>query len=165
MADNGYTDEEILKAERYLLSVLEFNLQYPNPLSFLRRVSKAEQYDIQTRTLAKYLMEISLVDHQFLEMKPSLISTAGIYLARKMLSRGDWDKNLAHYSGYTEEEITPCSMLMLNYLRKPCKHESLYKKYASKKFMKASVFVKDWVEKNYDVIGGIDGEGGDEEDD
>jgi G2/mitotic-specific cyclin 1/2 len=90
MADNGYTAEEILKAERYILSVLEFNLQYPSPMSFLRRCSKAEQYDIQTRTLAKYLMEISLLDENFLACPPSMIAASALYLARKMLNRGVW---------------------------------------------------------------------------
>jgi len=90
MTDNGYTDEEILKAERYVLQVLDFSLQYPSPMSFLRRASKADNYDIQTRTLAKYLMEISLVDHRFLPYPPSLIAAAGLYLARKMLCRGEW---------------------------------------------------------------------------
>lgn len=37
MADNGYSEDEILKAERYILQTLEFSLQVPSPLSFLRR--------------------------------------------------------------------------------------------------------------------------------
>lgn len=147
MADNGYTDEEILRAERYVLQVLDFNLQYPSPMSFLRRCSKAEQYDVQTRTLAKYLMEISLVDHAFLSIVPSKVAAAGLYLARKMLNRGEWDRNLTHYSSYSEEEIEECVRLMMEYLEKPCKHEALYKKYASKKFMKASIFVREWLAK------------------
>ncbi|KAJ3234097.1 G2/mitotic-specific cyclin [Chytriomyces hyalinus] len=148
MADNGYTDEEIQRAERYVLSVLEFNLQYPSSMSFLRRCSKAENYNIQTRTLAKYLMEISLVDHRFLDVLPSHVAAAGLFLARRMLEQGEWDSNLAFYSGYSEEEIQPVCIMMLEYLNKPCKHEAFFKKYASKKFMKASVFVKEWMTKN-----------------
>lgn len=34
---------------------------------------------------------------------------------------------------------------MLNYLLKPTKHENFYKKYAARKFMKASPFVHAWV--------------------
>lgn len=90
MADGGYTDEEILKAERYILQVLEFRLSYPNPLNFLRRNSKADTYDIQARTVAKYLMEIPLVDHRFLACPPSHIAAAALYLARQMLNRGVW---------------------------------------------------------------------------
>ena len=55
IADGGYTDAEILSAERYMLKVLGFNLSYANPMNFLRRISKADNYDIQTRTVAKYL--------------------------------------------------------------------------------------------------------------
>ncbi|KAJ3164165.1 G2/mitotic-specific cyclin [Irineochytrium annulatum] len=144
--DNGYTDEEIMRAERYVLAVLDFNLQYPSPMSFLRRCSKAEQYDIQTRTLAKYLMEISLIDHQFMEIPPSQVAGAGLFLAREMLKRGSWDANLVHYSGYTQAQVEPCVKLMMDFLEKPQKHDALFRKYSSKKFMKVSLFVKDWIE-------------------
>lgn len=86
----GYTEDEMIKAERYLLSVLDYGLQYPSPLSFLRRCSKADKYDNQTRTLAKYLMEISIVDNRFLHIPPSKVAAAGLYLARVMLKRGPW---------------------------------------------------------------------------
>ncbi|KAI8849719.1 cyclin-like protein [Chytridium lagenaria] len=164
MADNGYTDEEILKAERYVLAVLDFNLQYPSPMSFLRRCSKAEHYDIQTRTLAKYLMEISLVDHRFLDVPPSLVAAGGLYLARKMLRRGPWDKNLTHYSGYTESEVNKCVTLMIDYLERPTKYEALFKKYGSKKFMRASIFVKEWMEKRRKMTMGYAEDGSDRED-
>lgn len=55
LAEGGYTDEEILKAERYMLKVLKFSFSYANPMNFLRRISKADNYDIQTRTVAKFL--------------------------------------------------------------------------------------------------------------
>lgn len=147
LADGGYEDEEILKAERYVLAVLEFNLSYPNPMLFLRRNSKADNYDIQTRTVAKYLMEITLIEHKFLECPPSQVAAAALWLARKTLNRGEWNANLAHYSGWDEEGLSPCAELMLEYLRKPTKYEAVYKKYSSRKFMKASVFVKDYITK------------------
>jgi G2/mitotic-specific cyclin 1/2 len=59
-------------------------------MSFLRRASKADDYDIQTRTLAKYLMEITLLDHRFLDKPGSLIASSALYLARRMLNRGSW---------------------------------------------------------------------------
>lgn len=148
MADNGYTEEEILKAERYVLTTIDFKLCYPNPMNFLRRSSKADHFDIQARTVAKYLMEISLVDYKFLALPPSMIAAAALYLSRKMLNRSEWHANLIHYSQYTEDELQHCEQLMLQYLMKPTKHEQLYKKYAAKRFMKASIFVKDWIAKN-----------------
>ncbi|BFZ64819.1 G2/mitotic-specific cyclin [Saitoella coloradoensis] len=147
MTDSGWVDEDILKAERYVLQVLDFNLSYPNPLNFLRRISKADNYDIQTRTVAKYLMEISLLEHRLLEFPPSQIAAASMYLARLTLNRSSWDVNFVHYSGYTEAEIVPVTEIMMEYLYGPVKHEAFYKKYANKKFLKASIFVSDWVSK------------------
>lgn len=90
VADDGFTVDEVLSAERYTLSTLKYDLSYPNPMNFLRRISKADNYDIHTRTLGKYLMEISLVDHRFLEYKQSHIAAAAMYLARMILDRGGW---------------------------------------------------------------------------
>lgn len=95
MTDGGYNDDEILKAERYVLSMIDFNLSYPNPINFLRRISKADGYDIQSRTMAKYLMEISIVDHKFMGVTPSLIAAAGNWLARKVLDKGEWVRFLS----------------------------------------------------------------------
>lgn len=90
VADDGFTVEEVLAAERYTLSTLKYDLSYPNPMNFLRRISKADNYDIQTRTLGKYFMELSLVDHRFLEYRQSHIAAAAMYMGRAILERGPW---------------------------------------------------------------------------
>lgn len=90
VADDGFTEEEILSAERFVLSALNYDLSYPNPMNFLRRISKADNYDIQTRTLGKYLLEIGCLDHRFLAHPPSQVAAAAMYLARMVLERGEW---------------------------------------------------------------------------
>ncbi|KAJ5665967.1 uncharacterized protein N7477_008415 [Penicillium maclennaniae] len=99
VADETFSDKEILDAERHVLQTLEYNMSFPNPMNFLRRISKADNYDIQTRTLGKYLMEISLLDHRFMSYPQSHIAAAAMYLARLILERGPWDATLAHYAG------------------------------------------------------------------
>jgi G2/mitotic-specific cyclin 1/2 len=136
VADETFSDKEILDAERHVLATLEYNMSFPNPMNFLRRISKADNYDIQTRTLGKYLMEISLLDHRFMSYPQSHIAAAAMYLARLILERGPWDATLAHYAGYTEQEIDPVFRLMIDYLHRPVSHEAFFKKYASKKFLK-----------------------------
>ncbi|GIJ81854.1 hypothetical protein Asppvi_000357 [Aspergillus pseudoviridinutans] len=147
VADETFTDKEILDAERHILATLEYNMSYPNPMNFLRRISKADNYDIQTRTLGKYLMEISLLDHRFMCYPQSHVAAAAMYLARLILERGAWDATLAHYAGYTEEEIDPVFRLMIDYLHRPVCHEAFFKKYASKKFLKASILTRQWAKK------------------
>lgn len=108
MTEKGYNKEEIIKGERIILQVshrihdvvnetdegdfqsLEFNISpYCSPYSWVRRISKADDYDIQTRTLSKFLMEVTLLDHRFLRARPSMIAAIGMYLARQMLG-GEW---------------------------------------------------------------------------
>lgn len=90
IADDGFSEAEILSAERFVLTTLNYDLSYPNPMNFLRRVSKADNYDIQSRTIGKYLMEISLLDHRFMSFRPSHVAAGAMYLARLMLDRGEW---------------------------------------------------------------------------
>lgn len=90
VADDGFSEAEILAAERFILSTLNYDLSYPNPMNFLRRISKADNYDIQSRTIGKYLMEISLLDHRFMAYRPSHIAAGAMYLSRLILDRGEW---------------------------------------------------------------------------
>ena len=90
VADDGFSEQEILSAERFILAALDYDLSYPNPMNFLRRISKADSYDIETRTLGKYLLEISCLDYRFINHQPSQIAAAAMYLARVALGKGKW---------------------------------------------------------------------------
>ena len=97
MVDHGYTSDEILKAERFMLSMLQFELGWPGPMSFLRRISKADDYDLETRTLAKYFLEITIMDERFLGCPPSYTAAGAHCLARMMLKKGSWVSNSYHF--------------------------------------------------------------------
>lgn len=90
MVDGGYTIDEILKAERFMLTMLQFELGWPGPMSFLRRISKADDYDLETRTLAKYFLEVTLMDERFIGSPPSFTAAASHCLSRIMLRKGIW---------------------------------------------------------------------------
>lgn len=86
MTQNGYRKEEILKGERIILESLEFKIShYCSPYSWMRKISKADDYSIQTRTLSKFLTEVTLLDYHFLRVKPSMVAAIGMYTAQKML--------------------------------------------------------------------------------
>ena len=45
--------------------------------------------------------------------------------------------NLAHYTTFSEEEILPTANIMLEYiLTNPIQHESLYKKFSSRRYFR-----------------------------
>ncbi|EAS36292.3 G2/M-specific cyclin NimE [Coccidioides immitis RS] len=147
VADETFTDKEILDAERHILATLNYDISYPNPMNFLRRISKADNYDVQTRTFGKYFMEISLLDHRFMRYRQSHVAAAAMYFARLILDRGPWDVTIAHYAGYSKEEIIPVFHLMIDYLYRPVAHEAFYRKYANKRFLKASLHARHWAKK------------------
>lgn len=145
MTDKGYSREEILKGERIVLQTLEFRVSpYCSPYSWVRRISKADDYDIQTRTLSKFLMEVTLLDHRFLRARPSLIAAVGMYCARRMLG-GNWDDAFVFYSGFTEQQLEQGHAYIVEKLAEPgFDSQYVYKKYANKRFLKASLFARDW---------------------
>lgn len=102
VADDGFTEEEILQAEKFVLQALDYDLSYPNPMNFLRRISKADNYDVQTRTFGKYLLEISCLDHRFIEYPPSHVSAAAMYLARLVNESGEWVSHCLDPPLYTD---------------------------------------------------------------
>ncbi|KAF6064960.1 Cyclin, N-terminal domain family protein [Candida albicans] len=113
------------------------------------RISKADDYDVQSRTLGKYLLEITIVDYKFIGMRPSLCCASAMYLARLILGKLPvWNGNLIHYSGgYRISDMRECIELMFQYLIAPIEHDEFFKKYAMRKFMRASTLCRNWAKK------------------
>lgn len=128
MTENGYTREEILKGERIVLQTLDFKIShYCSPYS-----------------------EVTLLDHRFLRVKPSLIAAIGMYSARRMLG-GDWDRAFVFYSGFTEEHLLPGHQLLVEKLTEQgFTKQHVCQKYATKKFLKASLYAVEWARLHLD---------------
>jgi hypothetical protein len=83
------------ESERRVLRVLNYDLGWPGPLSFLRRCSRADECETFARTIAKYLLELIILNERFLIYKPSLQAAAALYVGRKMrCGQNDWVSGL-----------------------------------------------------------------------
>lgn len=162
MVDGGYNLEEILKAERFMLSMLSFELGWPGPMSFLRRVSKADDYDLETRTLAKYFLELTIMDERFVASPPSFLAAGSHCLSRLVLSKGEWvsvpdllalrisspanpvqTKQHVHYSGYTWAQLKSLVTMIMECCDQPRVHHSaVYDKYKDRRYKCASTIVQ-----------------------
>ncbi|KAF1948516.1 G2/mitotic-specific cyclin 3 [Byssothecium circinans] len=152
MVDGAYTVDEVLKAERFMLSMLQFELGWPGPMSFLRRVSKADDYDVETRTLAKYFLEITIMDERFVGCVPSFLAAAAHCLARFMLKKGDWSQAHIHYSGYTLAQLRQLLSVMLECCESPQKHHAaVFDKYTDKRYKRASVYVETEISRGFQL--------------
>ncbi|KAJ2926781.1 hypothetical protein H1R20_g10304, partial [Candolleomyces eurysporus] len=145
LSDNQYTVAEVLKAEMYILKIIEWDLRCPGPMNWLRRGSKADECEGSARTVAKYFTEIACLERRLVGVLPSLIAAAALWLGRLVVGRSDWTPNLEHYTTFSEEEIYPVAGIMMEYVcTTPIQHESVYSKYLSKRHMKCSYFVRAW---------------------
>ncbi|XP_019625403.1 PREDICTED: G2/mitotic-specific cyclin-B-like isoform X2 [Branchiostoma belcheri] len=138
ITDNAYTKSQIRSMEILILKNLNFNLGKPLPLHFLRRNSKAGQVDAQKHTLAKYLMEMSLVDYDMVQYNPSQIAAAALCLSAKTLDQSEWTPTLEYYSTYSEEDLLPIMRHMAKNISKSStsKLQAVRNKYTSSKFLK-----------------------------
>lgn len=111
ITDKAYKNSEILQMEIRILKRLDFDLGRPLPIHFLRRCSKAGLVDGDTHNLAKYIMELSIVDYKFAHVEPSRIAAASLALSVHLLDpahpslRQIWTSTLAHYTAYELTDI------------------------------------------------------------
>ncbi|KAI9885790.1 MAG: hypothetical protein M1823_002419 [Watsoniomyces obsoletus] len=152
MVDGGYTHDEIIKAERFMLSMLKFELGWPGPMSFLRRISKADEYDLDTRTLAKYFLEATLIDERFVACQPSYMAAGAHCLARLMLKKGDWGYTHIYYSNYTYPQLHPLVNAILSCLEAPQRHhQTVYEKFCDKKYRQVALLAEQEVQDGFEL--------------
>ncbi|KAI1477532.1 cyclin-like protein [Daldinia eschscholtzii] len=146
MVDGGYSQEEVLKAERFMLSMLNFALGWPGPMSFLRRISKADDYDSEIRTVAKYFLEVTVMDERFVSSPPSYVAAGAQCLSRMILGKGDWTPEHVHYSGYTYDQLKPLIGMIFDCCRIGRKHHrAVFEKYSGRLFKRVATFVEDQI--------------------
>ncbi|KAG0341851.1 hypothetical protein BG004_005874 [Podila humilis] len=143
MAANAYSVAQIKAAEIGMLKVLNYDLGAPGPMTFLRRISRADAFDVDLRTLTKYLVDVTLCDQRFLAMPASQIAAVGYCASRRLLCRGGWSTEHEEASGYGQKELTEGVNLVLALLEIPeVTHPSILAKYQEERCMRASEYVQ-----------------------
>ncbi len=84
ITDRAYSESQIREMEMKIMRTLDFNLGRPLPLHFLRRNSKAGSVDALVHTLAKYVMEMTLVEYKMAHVKPSVLAAASLAFSMKV---------------------------------------------------------------------------------
>lgn len=147
MLDNAYSRDDVIKAERFMIDTLEFEIGWPGPMSFLRRISKADDYEYDIRTLAKYLLETTIMDPRLVAAPPSWLAAGAYFLSRIILSQNEWTIKHIYYSGYTQDQIFPLATLILENCRNAqTKHEAIWKKYSERRQHHSAQVASDWIE-------------------
>ncbi|KAL4617587.1 G2/mitotic-specific cyclin-B1-like [Arapaima gigas] len=142
VTDRAYTTAQIRDMEMKILRVLKFSFGRPLPLQFLRRASKVAEVTAEQHTLAKYFVELTMVDYEMVHFPPSQVASAAFALMLKVLNCGEWSNVLQHYMNYTEDGLVPVMQHIAKNVVKVneglTKHLAVKNKYASQKQMKIS---------------------------
>lgn len=149
-SDDGDNAEKFLAGELAACQQLEWRLECPNPLAFLRRISVVDGSDTISFRLAKYLVLMQCFDPHLLEYRPSLIAASAYWLTRISLKQFDWPEILCNATGYGRDELFPPATCMVRYLCNPVKLENFFYLFASTPRLKASEFFYDWARSNWE---------------
>merc|ERR1712142_395102 len=147
ITDNAYTESEIRQMELRIVRALKFDLCQPIPLNFLRRYSKAGEVDVLQHSLAKYVLEVSLLDYRLIQVPGSLLAASALCLSLLCLDRSCevksvWTPTLEHYSQYDTtavlELVPKLALNMVKLNKQGCKLTAVKSKYKSGKFLKVA---------------------------
>ncbi|CAG0903766.1 unnamed protein product [Cyprideis torosa] len=109
ICEDTYSQDEIKAMERDVFRTIGFDLGMPTSYTFLRRMARTNGSSNRELTLARYILETSLMDYSLsVGTLESLKAAGALYLARKMTSEASaWTASLTWHSGISEEALLP----------------------------------------------------------
>lgn len=88
ITDQAYTKEQVIEMEVAVLKTLDFTLTFSTSLRFLERYAMISECDGRLVALAKYMLELSLVEVKMNKWNQSLLASASIFVSKKILEQG-----------------------------------------------------------------------------
>ena len=85
ITDHAYTEDAIKQMEIKILQTLKFSLFEPLSIHFLRRFSKAGDVDVLQHSLAKYAIELALVEYDLVPVPGSKLAASALCLSLMLL--------------------------------------------------------------------------------
>ncbi|KAH8421182.1 hypothetical protein KR009_004150 [Drosophila setifemur] len=105
ICDGAYNRDELVAMEREALRTINFDLGIPLSYRFLRRYARCAKVPMPTLTLARYILELSLMDYATIAFSDSKMASAALFMALRMddghgqLDKQTWSSTLVYYTG------------------------------------------------------------------
>ncbi|KAK5645875.1 hypothetical protein RI129_004339 [Pyrocoelia pectoralis] len=140
ICDGAYTHKELVRMEINILKVSDFNLGFPLSYRFLRRYARCLKISMPVLTLARYILEYSLMDYATIFTSDSKLALASLYLALKMKGLQCWNAALEFYTGYKLDQITNTVHLLNTGLQRKPREQlmTIRNKYSHKIFFEVA---------------------------
>jgi len=137
VCDDAYTRDQLMKMERKMLSVVGFDLGYSLSYRFLRRYGRVCKVTMPVLTLARYILELSLMEYSInVDVSESEVAAGCLVLAFKMKGIKGYAPTLAYYSEFSLPDLSPMVQKLLAMMQKPAKEnlKTVRSKYNHKVF-------------------------------
>jgi len=138
ICDGGYSKDELLEAERYMLGVFGFCVSYPDTLCFLKRLAAVSNSSVNVSTLAACLIDASYLASDCVGIEPSKIAASCLLLAKQLLNEdAEWSEALQKVSTYSMTSLSPVMDLITKHIlcqwAEKSQFQTLFKKFSSVK--------------------------------
>ncbi|XP_055642516.1 G2/mitotic-specific cyclin-B3 isoform X2 [Toxorhynchites rutilus septentrionalis] len=120
ICDGAYLRREMILMEIKVFKTIGYDLGIPLSYRFLRRYARVNRIDMPVLTLARYILEFSLMDYATIQLRDSKLACAALFIAMRMNNMPGWNKTLEFYSGFKIEDFAEIAILLNNIMtRKP----------------------------------------------
>jgi len=110
---NACTKDDILVMEWTMLSALSFHTVLPTAPNFFDFFEKGNQCNAVHLEVARYLLELALLDLRSLQHKPSQMAASALLLSNKLFSRAAvWPAHMVQQTRHTEQSLGSCTEVL-----------------------------------------------------
>lgn len=149
ICDGAYQRRQIILMEMTVFKEIGYDLGIPLSYRFLRRYARVNRIDMQVLTLARYILEFTLMDYAIVGLRDSKLACAALFIAMRMNNMPGWNETLEFYSGYSIEDFAEIAILLNNIMtRKPKESlNTIRQKYSHELFFESAKkpFITDMV--------------------
>jgi len=139
VCDEAYSREQFLETEMKLIQALDFDINLPVSYLFLRRYSKVMNFTMPQLTLARYVLELSLMEYKFIDVPASKMASA-TFLWSLLHFDMDWNTSLSYHTSYKKKELLEIVEQLNIVVQKAPKRKlkTIYDKYSHENFFKVA---------------------------
>ncbi|XP_060535404.1 G2/mitotic-specific cyclin-B-like [Cylas formicarius] len=149
ICDEAFTKRQILQMEVDIMRRLDFRMGWPISIFFLRRYSKVANAKPEHHTLAKYLLELAMLEYDVSHVKPSVQAAAACCLSIAILNETMdpsrvWNATLARHATYKYADFADVVVALARCVVKAetSKFDVVKIKYAASQYGKVSTNFK-----------------------
>jgi len=137
LTKDSYTFKQVIRMEIVILEILEYQLYFPEMMSFLRRFTRAafRNHDRKFVETCQYMVDSIIINKGFSTIRPSEQAAASVF-ATTLLCCIDadqipcedslWTKTLQYYTQYKFEDISPTAHSMIRAMLNASETESSF---------------------------------------